>query len=904
MHSGIMKRAFCACLIALAASCGGGGSGSPPPPPPPPAAPTAAAGPDAIVNKFSTVALGSTGTTNASTYEWTQLSGPSAVIKSANTATAIFQARSLGAYDFRLRVTGPGGAAEDTVRITVQDEPVLRLLAPTGGEDFQTISSSVDVGVQTGATITTVQLVNLATNATFNASPVTQRADFSGIALNLGDNTLQVTARDQIGATTISTLLVTRTSGVTFLGNPSFSDVLGLTGAPVQVVVRIPLQGAGTAAGSVQLVEVNSSGAVVSTVGNLADTGNVGAGDDIPADGVYSGIFTFNSATPKISTYRIQARDGLSAASLSGRIDFSFVAPVTAAEFAAVQTTFNASVAKEFTSAPRTLTPSQFESAKDNIVADLKLSSSVATAVLTEDGNAVVAVFKNGVTHIIDLQPNSGVVEKGGPRNRQSTFRAPDPTVRLFGATQKASTKTTAGLSTKAVASGQNVIGSLLAIGLGPYQDEFGANDDTQTVWPNVIVPSITPQFQADPVEVNDDATIEDFKRLSNYGLILISSHGTWVGYRDASGAKCTPEKSNPTACRLIGGVIQVREAVTDARKLQYREDLASGRLVFMQGSNIRISNGSIVANATGDASWTFGVTGQFIREYNGTFPNSLVFLSICSGLADESLGEASLARAFTGKGAGAVVGFTGGKVNPVYAQKTNSRVMQEMVAGKKLSEAIDAARATFGEFDDVATPASLAFRGSADLELQAISIVNGGFEFGSTGWTKAGDVRVQPQLHTLKPTEGALMGVISTGLGSVNDSDSSVYQEFTVPTTATTLSITYNVVSEEPLEFVGQGFDDKFEVRLFSGAAFATNQLVVSEAVDTSTWLAIQGPSSGDGGLFPDGDDTAYHTGFKTRTFDVTDLQGERVRLQLRVFDIGDSFFDTAALLDAIRAN
>ena len=94
---------------------------------------------------------------------------------------------------------------------------------------------------------------------------------------------------------------------------------------------------------------------------------------------------------------------------------------------------------------------------------------------------------------------------------------------------------------------------------------------------------------------------------------------------------------------------------------------------------------------------------------------------------------------------------------------------------------------------------------------------------------------------------------------------------------------------------------EQNFALHLYSGDAYSTSHLIAQESVNGSAWTAISGGDA-DGGLFPGGDGTAYETGPKTVDFDVRAFRGQQVRLRFRVFDRGDSVYDTAAVIDDVR--
>ncbi|NLD50598.1 MAG: M23 family metallopeptidase, partial [Clostridiaceae bacterium] len=160
-------------------------------------------------------------------------------------------------------------------------------------------------------------------------------------------------------------------------------------------------------------------------------------------------------------------------------------------------------------------------------------------------------------------------------------------------------------------------------------------------------------------------------------------------------------------------------------------------------------------------------------------------------------------------------------------------------------------------------------------------------------GWTKSGDTRTITQLGPLVPTSGNNMAIISTGLGSTNNSNSWIEQKFYIPEGSNTLSFDYNLVSEEPMEFVGSRYDDKFQCTIVLSKG---TTVIAEESINTSVWLPVKGID------FYGGDSTSFMTGWKHLNFDVSQHQGQYATLKFHVWDVGDSAYDTAVLVDNIN--
>ena len=122
------------------------------------------------------------------------------------------------------------------------------------------------------------------------------------------------------------------------------------------------------------------------------------------------------------------------------------------------------------------------------------------------------------------------------------------------------------------------------------------------------------------------------------------------------------------------------------------------------------------------------------------------------------------------------------------------------------------------------------------------------------------------------------------------------MYQTVLVPNNASSLSFIYDVVSEEPMEYVGTQFDDIFSVDILNPDGLVLDNLAY-ESVNTSEWFAVDGID------FPNGDHTTYHTRWKTVTSEgISKYRGQLIVLRFTVQDSGDSIYDTAALVDSVK--
>ena len=137
-------------------------------------------------------------------------------------------------------------------------------------------------------------------------------------------------------------------------------------------------------------------------------------------------------------------------------------------------------------------------------------------------------------------------------------------------------------------------------------------------------------------------------------------------------------------------------------------------------------------------------------------------------------------------------------------------------------------------------------------------------------------------------------MAIITTGMGASNShTTSTISQTFVIPENASTLTFYYDFVSEEPHEYVGSSYNDTFIATLtpMKGDAIC----LAKETVNESNWFSLSGIN------FTGGDDTVYHTRWSQSSTDISSLRGQIVTLTFTTFDLGDTIYDSATLIDSV---
>ncbi len=369
--------------------------------------------------------------------------------------------------------------------------------------------------------------------------------------------------------------------------------------------------------------------------------------------------------------------------------------------------------------------------------------------------------------------------------------------------------------------------------------------------------------------------TVDQFKSLQDYQFIVTDCHGSYYN-------------GTPVIC--------TDQAVTATNAKTYSADLKNNRI-------------SIVTLTTGEVN--YWIRPSFFTHYYLQKPlNCTIFyLNVCKGAVDQ---DKQLVNAILNAGADAVVAYSD-TVYTYYGTAMLEDIVGSLLTGDTINTAVTEAQTENGVNDHVwgnnqgfeklkDEIAMCGVYGKKDSILHA-SLENGNFD-GTLDqqsdninvWKQYGDARSIYKLAGLSPISSPKMAIISSGFGSLNDeTTSAIYQTFLVPEDANTIQFAYNIVSEEPMEWVGTQYNDLFQAELLDTDGNNLSTLAF-ESVNTSTWYAIDGID------FPGGDDTTYHTRWITISSDeIAKYQGQLVVLRFMVQDAGDAIYDTAALIDSV---
>lgn len=392
-------------------------------------------------------------------------------------------------------------------------------------------------------------------------------------------------------------------------------------------------------------------------------------------------------------------------------------------------------------------------------------------------------------------------------------------------------------------------------------------------------------------VDYDDFVTVEDLKtKLANKDLIALCGHGSVVG-------------THP--------VLHIMDENSKEETVgAYYNDIKENRII---------------------SSWNSGgeslcvITSTFFSYYykdNG-LQGSFIFSESCNFMGNNDIGiNYEFTNAFLGCSAQVVVGFHNSVVAD-YSRELMVTYFEKLLNGQSASNAFNEAgeecgysdyeyrkvsfidflfdRDIFEKMGDVAFPL-INGNGYAVLKKE---LKNGDFEnvlqkkfANPLFWQNEGDVRTIEKMGEIE-SNGTRMAFLSTGIGSksgvaLSGTQGSTMSQMVHNTNKSIIEFKYNVISEEPMEFVGSKYDDKFEVQILDYSDRVLYSEVI-ESVNSSTWYQVTGVD------FDGGDDTVYQTNWKTKTIDISSYQSQFIKIKFLVYDVGDSAYDTAVVIDDI---
>lgn len=661
---------------------------------------------------------------------------------------------------------------------------------------------------------------------------------------------------------------VTPTTGTSSIGELSFSPSAIIVGNPTQVTVRLTVPASVKLQdSSVKLIRLDDDNKPAGDVGYLYDNGKLANGDEIVGDNIFSGIFTFTGSAVGELKLRADAKvvsGNQTSDALTSPKSINVMSELTTAQFNEVVNTQSTAADKvsQFLGGNIQNMPSAISQTIDW----LKAQTSVESA--ESNGSTSIRIkYKSGLHGgvIVSVEDASGQIstkggyQVGGDRHRTKSLPINKQTTGTYFTPSRTQSKTfykNADLDPK-------VIGNRNVLIYAPFETYFPV--DMRPTLVNIINNT---DFEFDITTYIDQAAdVAVLENMTAYGLIIFDTHG--------SGGK-------------EFGTGEIVDTNSNTYKNKYKAMLKEGKLAIWKNVTISVTGG--VKNKKD----LYAIRAPFISALAGKFPNSVIFNGSC-----ESTLSPDLENAFIGKGAKSYYGFNK-VVNVTFCALAADSAIKRLAKDLKTT-----GESFIGGSDPQSPNANFEIKGANDVHYPD-DLINGDFEFGKIdGWTKSGDGRVISQLVSVNPTGGSYMGIISTGLGYTT-ATGKIFQTFTVKNTESTLTIKWNFLSEEFLEYIGSSFQDYFRVTIKTEDG--TENVLISKTIDgiaTQFGATKEPPNPGNlisvspAIVFDRGG--VYMTNWQTSTFDVTTYRGKRVTLTLAAGDVGDSIYDTAILLDDI---
>ena len=633
---------------------------------------------------------------------------------------------------------------------------------------------------------------------------------------------------------------------------------------------------------TIDVYESDADGRLLQKVLSLYDDGDPSKGDDIGGDGVFHNKLTMSKDSTK-STYFLAK-----IASLTSEPSRMVVAEDFTEQDLTEVTVIQTQAHNIYTQAVNSGLSSQV--ALQKVWTYLNTQPRVLMAAGTAEGQAVWWVDQKKILcgYAPNLAENSG--SRGGSSESLPSVRKQKTVIpgQLKPGNPAHAQPGRLDFLLESAAN-NDYIGSNLAICLGIYKHEFEKKggdeaDDIAKLLRNVGF-EVDERYSYGP----GDGSVDKFKYLSKYGVIVITTHGdsyfgniySWWIQKYGEGI---PWFS------IAGAQIGIFSNlyVTQANIKDYKRDLVSQRLALFKSKH-----------TFGDTEGTvfeYVVLPEFIHHYSGSvsnFPKSLVYIGACKTTFTDTL-----AKVFLSKGAKTYFGYSN-YVRSLFAFSHGLTIFNQMVIdGKNTGEVTgvgDVDPWNFARFQRV---------GVDNLAI-ALGLKNGDFEEGNfNGWTTFNDARLISSLGPLTPPCGQYMAMLTCGFGGyINQSLSKLEQTFGVPLWANTITFSYNVVSgkyktEEDQEEV---FDNN-SVIVGIGDDKNYTQLAF-ESMFSSTWYPISGINwSTIGGAKPD---KYVATGWKTITKDITAYRGKAATLIVHCVSPSsgaNNGINTAVVIDAFK--
>ncbi len=659
--------------------------------------------------------------------------------------------------------------------------------------------------------------------------------------------------------------------GSTSLGTLVSNPNTLIQNTATDVIFQFTLAAGVTLSDSTVKLNKKDGGGGLTEVGILRDNGDLANGDEILGDGIFSTKASISESVLGTVKYVASATISEAGVTKTATSSESLIEVYATVSDTSINKNINSlKLARSHFITALGGNLNNYSNAVNQTITFLQSQPGISSVSVTSGNNGIEIKFSNGINGgmIFPYKGSNGSIIQGGMPFDQKQFdsirtersRSREIPVEHQTIGESVSFGDFGGTSNN-VNLDPNKIGNRNVMLYAPYKTVF--YPDKVTIAKNRFSESECKGFQITEFS-GSDATVKALEEAPKFGFVFMDTHGI------EGKILFTAEKMDISAPNFFTYHLPL---------------LIAGKIGYWE--RVVISNTGTID----DTATVYTVYSKFIKDMNGTFPNSIVFNSSC-----ESTMNPDLENAFVGKGAKSYYGYD--KV----VWSDFAATMIDTVA-KRFARGLNSGQAYFNATDPGVPHAIFQLKRSSDMGY-SFTLENGNYETGTLdNWTKAGDGRVIIRLGSVNPTQGSYMGIISTGLGFTTSSGS-LSQCVKILNTQSNLVLKWNFLSEEFLEYIGSQYQDFFQVSVVKSDG--SRIVLFRKTVDQ---IAAQfGATKQDPGqlisvspqiVFDRGG--VYMTGWQSLTLDVAPYRGQTITIDLEAGDVGDSIFDTAILMDEL---
>lgn len=732
------------------------------------------------------------------------------------------------------------------------EAPSIYILNPTSEDVYVTTDNSIFISGTAQDNNGLKSITYTSSGGANGTADGLEEWNISNLQLVEGDNKIEITATDESNNKNTANITITKNQYLTFLGVPFVDNDVIYTNEDTELWITVSIApNDNLVESSVRLIEVDDNNNEVEEICTMYDDGNLKHGDEIKGDNVFSTKHTFKFEYEGSRRYRISAKTKETEGEVEGT---SAVFTLTALDKIKAEQQVRSMMETQQTIEEKLTAISGLptEEKEKEMLTWIKDNPSIVE--VTKVDGMLKLVHSSGLTSYVVIDENNNY--KGGIHEDK---RRNAPSIPISQQTRGNLIRTTSNIQ-QTRATGTNIDATIIqnknVLIWAPFQGGEGA-------FSKAMEPSLRTIFNNSPVELkvdyitNENCNRASIQKFTNYGIVVLDTHGKG------------------------GDLIFTREKTGFVSDLMNQFDEQGFVYNFISNLYCLVTMGNY------DNTYTYyAVTSKFIQnKIKGNFPNSIIFNGSC-----ESFKTLKLCNAFINKGAKTYLGFK----EIVSVDKCIEKADQFFTAltGDDLKKTGEAYH--YDKFWDEDHENVYMMAGSQEMHFY-LGLINGDFEYGNmNGWNVSGDGRVITQLGSQRPTQGYYMGIVSTGLG-YTENYGSISQTFRV-TNENTLSIRWNFLSEEFMEYVGTPFQDYLKITIKDGS---NTEVIFAKAIDNfASQYSL--PKVSPGIVFDKGD--VYMTGWQTSTFNISKYKGKTITLIIESGDIGDSIYDSATLLDEIK--